>query len=139
MWPAHVSLITSRDGQEAVPYQELLSDHYSGCAASLIILKDDPVQYTGVGMTNLIEAMAMSRPVIVTRTGALPTELDVEMAGCGLFVPPRDPGALAAALDFVADDPARALRMGNAGRRLCESHYNMVRYANQLHEFFNSL
>ena len=56
----------------------------------LIILKNDPTQYTAVGFTELLEVMAMARPVILTRTGALPTEIDVEKAGCGLHVPPED-------------------------------------------------
>jgi hypothetical protein len=138
-WPAQVTLVTSGDGAPAMTYKELLADQYSRCAASLIILKNDPVQYTGVGMTNLLEAMAMSRPVIVTRTGALPTEIDVESAGCGLFVPPQDPDALAEAIQALADDPRRARLMGENGRRLCEAHYNIVRYADDLHAFFESL
>jgi glycosyltransferase involved in cell wall biosynthesis len=138
-WPENVSIVTSRNGGEAVAYADLLLDQYARCAASLIILKYDPVEYTAVGMTNLIEAMAMSRPVIVTRTGALPTEIDVERSGCGVFVPPRDPGALAEAIDALADDRARARAMGEQGRRLCESHYNIERYADELHEFFTSL
>ena len=34
----------------------------------------------------------------------------------GLLVPPRDPGALAQALDALLDDPDRRTRMGLAGR-----------------------
>ncbi|NBX05184.1 MAG: dTDP-4-dehydrorhamnose 3,5-epimerase, partial [Betaproteobacteria bacterium] len=41
-----------------------------------------------------IEALAMGRPVIVTRTGAIPAELDVEQAGCGVHIPASDPNAL---------------------------------------------
>jgi len=122
-----------------VTYQELLRDQYSRCAASLILLDEDPTQYTGVGMTSLIEAMAMARPVIVTRTGALPTELDVAKEGCGLFVPPNDPDAVADALNFIVRDPDRARRMGAKGRQLCESHYNIQRYARELDHFFHSL
>ena len=77
--------------------------------------------------------------VIVTRTGALPTEIDVEKEGCGLFVPPNDDRALADAIDRISSDPEEARRMGERGRALCESHYNIVRYADQLHDFFNSL
>lgn len=138
-FPENVTLVTNGNGQEAVPYPDLLAEEYGRCTAVLIVLKNDPIQYTGVGTTNLIEAMAMSRPVIVTRTGALPTELDVEKEGCGLFVPPNDDRALAEAIDRIASDPEAARRMGERGRALCESHYNIVRYADQLHEFFGSL
>lgn len=138
-WPDSVTLVTNADGLHPMKYGDLLLDQYSQCAASLIILDDDPAQYTGVGFTNLLEAMAMARPVIVTRTGGLPTEIDVEQEGCGLFVPPGAPRALADAINQLATDPERARQMGERGRSLCESHYNIDRYADQLHEFFGSL
>ena len=98
--------------KSVVTFEELLREYYGGCAASLIILKADPLQKTAVGFTNLIEAMAMARPVIVTRTGALPTEIDVERAGIGLYVPPEDPQALADAITTLANDPDTARSMG---------------------------
>jgi glycosyltransferase involved in cell wall biosynthesis len=117
----------------------LLHEYYGPCAASLIILKNDPVQDTAVGMTNLIEAMSMGRPVIVTRTGALATEIDVEKAGCGLHVPAANPEALAEAMEELTNNPGRAQAMGEAGRRLAERRYNIDRYASELHKFFQSL
>jgi glycosyltransferase involved in cell wall biosynthesis len=90
-------------------------------------------------MTNLIEALAMGRPVIVTRTGAIPAELDVEQAGCGVHVEPSDPHALVRAIDRIATDPRAAAEMGANGRRLCERRYNMGRFAADLHGFFESL
>ena len=142
-WPANVELIEAGRGintdDKDVSYHELLHDHYARAAACLVILNHDPTQYTSVGFTNLIEAMAMARPVIMTRTGAVPREIDVEKAGCGLHVPPGDPEALAQAIQCLASDPQRAEGMGRAGRRLAESHYNIHRYAAGLHEFFSSL
>lgn len=139
-WPANVKRFTDRQlDWQTVSYQELFHNHYSGCAAALIVLQADPGERFAVGTTQILEAMALARPVIVTRTGALPGEIDVEQAGCGLFVPPNDPAALAAAIQYIAADPARAAAMGQAGRRLCEARYNIGRYARDLHEFFESL
>ena len=120
-------------------YEELLHEYYARCTASLIILKEDQTEDTAVGFTSLVEAMAMARPVILTRTGALPGEIDLEKAGCGLHVPPRDPIALTRAMDTLSEDPARAAEMGNVGRRLCEKRYNIDRYVSELHQFFESL
>jgi glycosyltransferase involved in cell wall biosynthesis len=117
----------------------LLHDYYAGCAASLVILKPDPTEYTANGFTNLLEAMAMAQPVILTRTGAVPTEIDVEKVGCGLFVPPSDPEALSQAVKALARDPERARQMGLRGRELVESYYNMERFGRDLHQFFESL
>ncbi len=138
-WPANVAVSSSKDESETVSYGDLLNDHYANCVASLIVLKHDSEERTAVGFTNLIEAMAMARPVIVTRTGALPGELDVEKAGCGIHVPSGDPGELAKAMKYLTENPDIAQAMGKRGRELCESHYNINRYAIGLHDLFETL
>jgi glycosyltransferase involved in cell wall biosynthesis len=138
-WPPNVRLVTGGRHDDTVSYHELLQDHYARCAGSLIILKNDPAEHTAVGFTNLLEAMAMARPVIVTRTGALASEIDIDAAGCGLSVPAENPLALANAIETLARDPVRAEAMGAKGRNLAENHYNIDRYAAQLHDFFQLL
>lgn len=142
-WPTNVEVIDGGAGwnfqAKSVSHSQLLHDYYARCAGSLIILKKDPTEYTAIGFTNLLEAMAMERPVIVTRTGAAPGEIDVEKVGCGFFVPAENPEALAAAIDKLGCEPQLAETMGRAGRRLVETHYNMKRFANELDAFFQSL
>jgi len=58
----------------------------------------------------VIEAMGLGRPVIATRGGG-PSEIITD-EGQGVLVPPDDPGALAAAITALADDPERRRRMG---------------------------
>jgi glycosyltransferase involved in cell wall biosynthesis len=66
--------------------------------------------------TVFIEAAAMGVPVIGTDVGGVPETM---LAGeTGLLVPPRDPAALAAALETLLADPALRRRMGDAGRDL---------------------
>lgn len=81
----------------------------------------------------------MSRPVILTRTSALKTELDIDTAGCGTFVPPEDPDSLAAAITRLDREPELAREMGGRGRKLVESYYNMNRFGREMHAFFESL
>lgn len=142
-WPNNVDLIDGGSGwnfqKAVVSYDELINTHYAGASAIVIPLRNDPSERTAVGFTNLLEAMALGKPVIVTRTGALPSEIDVQSAGCGLHVPAGDPRALAAAIDALSADPCAAAEMGAAGRRLAESHYNIERYARELHAFFELL
>jgi hypothetical protein len=143
-WPENVSLfdggpgwLTDRTKRLTLP--DLIRDYYPRSAATLVVMRSDPTEFTANGFTNVLEAMALGQPVIVTRTGALPGEIDVEKAGCGLHVPPEDPESLARAIEELAADPRRAEAMGRMGRKLCEEHYNLNRYARDLHEFFESL
>jgi putative colanic acid biosynthesis glycosyltransferase WcaI len=69
----------------------------------------------------------------------VPSEIDVEKTGCGIFVPPEDPDALAEAIDTIGNDPKSAEAMGRKGRELVERYYNIERYADHLHRFFESL
>lgn len=62
-----------------------------------------------------IEAAASGRPVVASDLPALAESVDHGVTG--LLVTPEDPAALAEALTALLDDPARAERMGQSGRR----------------------
>ncbi len=68
------------------------------------------------GLPNVVmEAMSQELPVVATRVAGIP---EVVAEGVtGLLVPEEDSGALASALAGLAQDPARRLAMGRAGRR----------------------
>ena len=79
-----------------------------------------PTYHPAEGHSNsLNEAMALGLPVICTRTGFLE---DAARQGA-LFVPPRDPAALRAAIETLAADPERRARMGEANRARVESEF----------------
>jgi glycosyltransferase involved in cell wall biosynthesis len=63
----------------------------------------------------LVEAMALGRPVVVTRVGGLPEVVDDGQEG--LLVPPGDPAALAAGIAALLGDGDLRRRMGEAARR----------------------
>ncbi|HEV2375095.1 MAG TPA: glycosyltransferase family 4 protein [Streptosporangiaceae bacterium] len=66
-------------------------------------------------MVALQEALCLGRPIVATRVGGNP---DLTGEDGALLVPPRDPGALAAAITAVLDDPAQAERLREAaGKR----------------------
>ena len=62
----------------------------------------------------VIEAMARGIPVVATHAGGVP-EL-IKHGETGLLVKPRDPDALAAAVNFLLADPVRRLQIGESGR-----------------------
>ncbi len=74
------------------------------------------------GMPNaLLEAMAMSRPVVATRVGGIPEAITHEQEG--LLVEPDAPAALAAALGRVVGEGSMAERMGAAARRRVDEQF----------------
>lgn len=83
-------------------------------AAALVMCSDSE----SFGMS-VLEAMAASVPVVVTRTCPWP---DVERHGCGFWVEQRA-DAIAEALHRVLADPDAARRMGERGRALADARY----------------
>jgi D-inositol-3-phosphate glycosyltransferase len=69
--------------------------------------------YEPFGLTPL-EGMACGVPVIGSRVGGI--AFTVADGETGFLVPPRDPEALSAQLAEILQDPARRIRMGQAGR-----------------------
>lgn len=64
----------------------------------------------------VFDALACARPCVITIDGA--ARALIEGAEAGLYAPPDDPAALAAALTELAASPERARAMGRRGRAL---------------------
>jgi D-inositol-3-phosphate glycosyltransferase len=68
---------------------------------------------------SLLEAMATGLPVVATTVGDVPRVVEPNVTG--QLVPPRNPGALAQALEPLLRDPSLRAAMGSAGRRRVEA------------------
>jgi glycosyltransferase involved in cell wall biosynthesis len=75
------------------------------------------------------EGMAAGCGVIATRTGGIP-EIITDGED-GLLVPPGDAGALAQAIDRLADDPGLCARLAAAARRTVERAFSLSRCVRQ--------
>jgi glycosyltransferase involved in cell wall biosynthesis len=75
-----------------------------------------------LGLTELADALALGKPVVVTRSEFL--DVDVEAIGCGRFVEPGDVEGWAAALSELMGDTDLRRRMGAAARDYAESSCN---------------
>jgi glycosyltransferase involved in cell wall biosynthesis len=73
-----------------------------------------PSETEGMPIT-LLEAMAASRPVVVSTVGAIPAVVEDRVSG--ILISPFDSDAIEQALLSLAEDPQRAALMGEAGRR----------------------
>jgi glycosyltransferase involved in cell wall biosynthesis len=118
-----------------ISYPELIERHLAHCRAVLIPLQED--QNTTAGLTNAIEALAVGKPVLMTRTGCL--DLDVAASGCGFYVNPGDADGWARAMRILVQDPHLALEMGRHGRAFAEKYYNTERFGRDICEFFDRL
>jgi glycosyltransferase involved in cell wall biosynthesis len=89
------------------------------------------------GITAILEAMAMERAVICSRT---PGQTDAIIEGeTGSYVPSGDPAALRAALEQLLNHPEVAERMGKAGRRVVQQQMNLEPYTERLSKFVHEV
>ncbi len=83
------------------------------------------------GLPNvLMEAQSQGLAVLSTRVSAVPELIDDSVTGC--LVPPRDRGALSAALAALITDPARRVRLGRAGQARVREAFAMSRGIDRL-------
>jgi glycosyltransferase involved in cell wall biosynthesis len=90
------------------------------------------------GMPNVVlEAMAAGLPVIATRVEGTPES--VTDGETGILVPPQSPAALAAGIEGLLDDAARAGAMGRAGRERAAAHFSWDAMVDRYNELYASL
>src|SRR4051812_46390887 len=63
VWADNVQAQSGDPKDESITYEQLLHDYYARAACVLIITRPDVEEKGACGFTNLIEAMAMARPV----------------------------------------------------------------------------
>jgi glycosyltransferase involved in cell wall biosynthesis len=107
--------------------QHELRDLYAASRFLVMPLYDVSFQ---AGVTALLEAMAMGKAVICSRT---PGQTDVVVEGeTGLYVPPGDPGAMREAIQYLLDHPDEAERMGQNGQRRIQDMMSLACYSERL-------
>lgn len=105
-------------------------------ASRFVVMPLYPVDYQ-TGVTAILEAMAMSKTVICTRT---PGQTDVIVDGeNGLYVDPGDPDSMRSAIQWLLDHPQEADRMGRSGRRLVEQEMSLKQYVPRLARLIESV
>lgn len=101
--------------------------------AALVVLPLRPNNFQA-GITSLLEAMAMGKAVICSRTTGM-ADLLVE-GESGLYVPPEDAAALRAAILHLLDDPSRRAKLGQTGyRRVFQAGLSLKHYVERLRPY----
>ncbi len=114
---------------------ETLGELYSTCDLYVHpAIFDDKGDTEGLGVV-LIEALMNERPVVASAVGGIVDVIEHEETG--LLVPEKDEAALAAAILRLLDDPALARRLGKAGRKFAESHFDWSRITDETEELYH--
>ena len=100
-----------------MPYE--LSKEVNKAQCVVICCKE--TSYT-VGLTTVVEALAMGLPMICSHNPQIPVDIDGEQ--CGITVPYGDVEAWQKAITYMQEHPDEAAAMGRRGRRLAETTYN---------------
>lgn len=78
-------------------------------------------KYT-VGLTTVVEAMALGLPILCSRNPQIPVDFDREQ--CGISIPYYDTAGWERAIGYMETHPDEAAAMGRRGRLLAERVYN---------------
>jgi glycosyltransferase involved in cell wall biosynthesis len=118
--PELEALVAREELQEGVRFARERTDVAEVLAASEVFVL--PSDAEGIPLS-LIEAMAAAKPVVATR---VPGNVDViRDPAFGALVPPRDPDALAMAIESLLSDPERARKLGSAGQAHVRSEFDI--------------
>ncbi len=83
--------------------------------------------------TAVIQALAAGLAVVATAVGGVP---EIVGDAAGVLVPPRDPVALAEAIDAIAADPMSRMRAARAARSRFEALFDAAVWARGLRELY---
>ncbi len=117
--------IDLRFGERLMPYEIALLVAQSQCVC--ICCKQS--NYT-VGLTTVVEALALGLPILCTRNPQMPMDLEAE--GCGIYLEPYDREGWERAIRYIAEHPEEAKEMGRKGRLLAEKYYNVEQCAKEI-------
>ena len=104
--------------------------HLASAAVTVV-----PLRIGGGTRFEILEAMAMARPVVSTSRGA---EGISARPGSEILLA-DDPASFAQAVGRVLDDRALAAELGAGGRTLVEEQYSWGASAHRLQRFFHEL
>jgi glycosyltransferase involved in cell wall biosynthesis len=87
------------------------------------------------GITSLMDALGIGKPVIMTRNPQI--DLDIEQLGIGIWVEPGDVEGWTRALTWFDAHPAEAMEMGARARALVDRGLNSRAFANDVMDLFD--
>ncbi len=134
--PPNVNWIdTSSDPPDQAIDYPTLREWYAQCTAVCIPLNGDADDTCGY--TNMLEAMAMRKPVMMTQSGCL--HISPETDGFGFQIKPRDIRGWVDAMNHLHKDHKKALAMGYRGREIVERDFTIDRFNQDILGFIETI
>jgi glycosyltransferase involved in cell wall biosynthesis len=127
--PKNVEILSGK-----FPFEKICKD-YADALVILIPLRADPEGT--VGMTSLLDAIAMGKPVIMTRNKNIDIDLDRE--GIGITVAENDVEGWVSAISMLLNDLDRVKEMGKNSLRLAREKFNIHILADDLAQVLQSI
>ena len=128
-------LDTTEDPPDQAIDYPTLREWYAQCIGVCIPLSgnaDDTCGYT-----NMLEAIAMRKPVLMTRSGCL--HVDPESGEFGKLIEPQNSKGWTCAMNFLLQNQELARSYGEAGRRLAEKEFTIERFNRDVSNFIQKV
>jgi len=125
--------VTIRPDSKFMPYSELMQLYGQARALAIPLYSNNHTN----GISSLIDALAMGKPVVMTRNPYM--DIDIESLGIGRWVELGDEDGWVEALTFFDKNPDAAAEMGKRGRDLVDSGINSQTFANQVMDIFDKV
>ena len=100
-----------------------------------VVLPVNDVNYS-CGQTAMLEAMAMGKAVIASKSKGLYHSMKLENYKHCIFVRVGDPKDLKEKIQYLLKNPKEAKRIGKEARKIVEKKYNIKNYAKELSDIF---
>ncbi|HET9570523.1 MAG TPA: glycosyltransferase family 1 protein [Bacteroidales bacterium] len=113
-----------------------LARRVAAAAIVAICFQKPPYAYT-LGLTTLVEAFALGKPVLSSINPYWETDIDAE--GIGISLPYGDAEAWRKAIRYLSANPDKAIAMGQKARKLAETSFNLEIFTKELAEILNKL
>ena len=134
--PTNVTWINSSTNppDQAIDYPTL-REWYNQCIAVCIPLSGDADDTCGY--TNMLEAMAMRKPVLMTKSGCL--HINPETGDFGKLISPKSSSEWSRSMNELITNPDLARYYGEKGSKLVETDFTKEIFDQSILSFFKSL
>jgi glycosyltransferase involved in cell wall biosynthesis len=134
--PANVNWISSSSDppDQAIDYPTLRK-WYAQCTAVCIPLSENANDTCGY--TNLLEGMAMAKPILMTKSGCL--HLNPQKSVFGFSIAPKDSNSWAEAMNSLLNDSRKSEAFGKQGRSIAEREFSIENFERRTVSFLQKI